>query len=157
MDASEIRTAAQGQSRRSLIMFRGAVEAFTPVEWRRGDVPYLRPAGLALHVVEIIEFYISGKPAAEFSWGHRFGVDWEGGESDQLPDQEALLAYLDEVEANLAIWFDETDLLAPEPTYSWTGQNKLGLAIYTLRHTQHHMAEMALELTRRGLTPPKWR
>ena len=74
-----------------------------------------------------------------------------------MPDQEALLAYLDEVEAKLAAWFDETDLLAPQRTCFRTGQNKLGLAMHVQRHTQHHMAETALKPTRRGLPPPDWR
>ena len=157
MNDSQVARAANDHLARSLTMLEDAVVAFTPEEWRTGELPYLRPAGLALHTVETIEFYASDKAATEFSWGHRFGVDWEEGESDRLPDQAGILAYLIEVEATLRAWFRETNLPAPEPLYPWAGANKLALAMYLQRHTQHHVAELAIELTRRGLTPPKWR
>ena len=57
------------------------MEAFTPQEWRRGDMRYLRPAGLALHVVETIEFYISGRNLAS-SLGAIASV-WTGREANR--------------------------------------------------------------------------
>ena len=69
------------------------------------------------------------------------------------------LAYGQDTEdlSDLEGWFAGTDLLAANSTYPWAGSNLLGLTIYIARHTQHHAAEMALELTRRGLTPPDWK
>ena len=157
MNDSQVARVASDQLARSLTMLEDAVVAFTPEEWRTGALPYLRPAGLALHTVETIEFYTSDKAAPEFSWGHRFGVDWEDSESGRLPDQAEILAYLIEVEATLRAWFRETDILAPETLYTWAGKNKLALVMYLQRHTQHHVAELAIELTRRGLPPPEWR
>lgn len=37
-----------------------------------------------------------------------------------------------------------------------TGSTVLGRAIYLLRNTQHHLAELSLELTRRGCASPEW-
>ncbi|NTW43832.1 MAG: hypothetical protein HGB14_05220, partial [Anaerolineaceae bacterium] len=42
---------------RALSMFREAVKAFPPAEWCKGDTPYQRPAGLALHTVEAVDDY----------------------------------------------------------------------------------------------------
>lgn len=147
----------EDQFGRALGMYRTAAEAFPEEEWRRGDTPYQRPAGLALHIVETIEFYVSDQPAAEFLWGRRFGVHWEAIDSEKLPEQPPLLDYLAEVEEKLELWLAKVDLLAPEAAYPWTGGRVIGRAMYVLRHTQHHLSELSLEPTRRGYPAPEWR
>ena len=145
------------QYQRALTMFREAVITFPADEWRKGDTDYLRPAGVAYHVVECMDFYTSDQPPDRFAWGGRFGIDWEDTDSDRLPGQEQLITYLDEVEDNLKEWFRKTDLLAAETLFPWTGILVLGRAIYNLRNIQHHLSEMSLELTLRGCQSPEWR
>lgn len=156
MNKNALGQAIAGQFRRALKMFRQAVLAFPAQEWHVGELDYLRPAGLAYHALETIDFYTSDQPAAQFPWGNRFGVDWEEQRSELLPPQEDLIAYLDEIESKLAHWFKTVDLTAPEQSYPWTGVSKLERTLYILRHTHHHLAEMCLELTRRGYSGPEW-
>ena len=145
------------QYQRALRMFREAVMAFPADEWRQGDISYLRPAGVAYHVLECTDLYTGNKSVEEFAWGGRFDADWEDANSDQLPSQEQLIIYLDEMEDKLEEWFRKADLLAVETVFPWTGQLILGRAIYNSRHIQHHLSEMSLELTRRGYQSPEWR
>ena len=67
-----------------------------------------------------------------------------------------MLGYLARVNARLETWLAATDFLAPETVYPWTGASVLSRAMYLLRHCQHHVAELYLELTRRGLPCPEW-
>lgn len=131
--------------------------AFPADEWRKGEIDYLRPAGVAYHVVECMDFYTGNQPPDKFPWGGHFGVDWEDTNSERLPNQEQVLTYLDEVEEKLKEWFRKTDLLAAESTFPWTGITGLARAIYNLRNIQHHVSEMSLELTRRSFQSPDWR
>jgi hypothetical protein len=140
-----------------MAMLRDAVSAFPEDEWRTGASMYQRPAGLAYHTLETIEFYASGLAAGVFRFGSRFGVDWEAAADEDLPDQPQMLAYLSEMEAMLDEWLAAEDLAAPEETYPWTGAIRLGRVCYLLRHTQHHVAELFLELTVRGISAPDWR
>ena len=156
MSDNDVIGAVLDQFRRALRMFRETIIAFPPDEWHRGDIDYLRPAGVAYHVIESIDFYTGNQPPDKFSWGARFGVDWENKHSDRLPSQGQLTTYLDEVEDKLQEWFEKTDLLAAETTYPWTGSLVLARAIYILRNIQHHLSEMSLELTRRGYQSPEW-
>ena len=156
MNDTPVTQAVADQFRRTLAMFRTAVGAFPPEAWREGKPDYARPAGVAYHVVETIDFYITDQPADMFPWGARFAVGWETEESDLLPSQERILAYLDEVEERLWHWLSATDLLEPETIYPWTGPVKLGRAIYVLRNSQHHLAEMNLERVRRGYGQTPW-
>ena len=144
------------QFRRTLKMFRESIVAFPEGEWRKGDIDYLRPAGVAYHVIETIDFYTSEQTVDQFSWGGRFGVDWEDSQSERLPLQNELIEYLDEIEDKLEDWLKDVDLSSAEDTYPWTGPIILSRAIYVLRNTQHHLSEMSLELTRRGYTSPEW-
>ena len=157
MNEEWIPATVSDQYKRTLMMFREAVSAFPADEWRTGDSSYQRPAGVALHVVQTIDYYTSGKTEEEFPWGYRFKVDWENEHSELLPTQDELNKYFNEMEANLSEWFMQTDMSASEETYKWTGETKLGHAIYVLRHTHHHTAEMLLELHRRGYKAPVWR
>jgi len=138
-------------------MFRQAAVAFPADEWRRGDSLYQRPAGLALHLLDAIDSYSALKPG-QASEGSRLGIqlDWQANDASLLPSQEDILSYLEAVDRKLARFLAKADLTAPEEQFRWTGSTLLGRAMYTLRHTQHHLAEMALELHRRGLTAPDW-
>jgi hypothetical protein len=155
MEANPLAEAFADQFVRTLAMFREAVKAFPADEWCKGDTPYQRPAGLALHLVEAIDDFAVLKPG-ESGKTRRFNVDWEEKDSAKLPSQDDLMAYLDEVEQRLAHLLANADLTAAEGLFRWTGSTLLSRMAYLLRHTQHHLAEMCLELHRRGYKAPQW-
>ncbi len=154
LDANPQAEALADQFIRALAMFRGAVKAYPAEEWRKGEVACRRPAGLALHLVGSLGFYSSLK--AGQGEGERFDVDWEDKDASKLPSQDDLLSYLDDVEAQWADFLAEADLMAQEELFRWTGSTLLSRAVYVLRHAQHHLAEMCLELHTRGLKAPEW-
>lgn len=154
IDAGPQAEALADQFRRALSMTRRAIQAFPAEEWRKGDTPYQRPAALALHLLDTTHFYCA-LTTAETDTGGRF-VDWEEKDSSKLPSQDELLAYLDEIEPKVAHFLAAGDLLAGEERFRWTGSTLLSRAIYSLRHVQHHLAEICLELHRRELKAPDW-
>jgi len=153
--AGPVAEAMADQYMRTLLMLRGAVSAFPEEEWRKGDTPYQRPAGLALHAVSALVDCSLAKPGQKYV-GTRIDVDWQDRDSSRLPSQETLLQYLDSAERSLAHFLATADLTAPEEMYRWSGSTLLSRAAYFLRHTQHHLAELCLELHRRGLKAPDW-
>ena len=158
MASGPISDALADQFLRVLSMFRLAVQALpagAADQWRLGESPCERPAGLALHLLDALDGYCALKPG-EGSGAARFGVNWEDKDAAKLPDQAALLDYLDDVEVRLTAFLAEADWAAPERLFPWTGATLLGRAAYTLRHTQHHLAELCLELHRRGIKAPDW-
>ena len=147
----------QDQYTRALAMFREAIQAFPESEWRVGDSDFQRPASLAQHTTETIDFYTSDLSAKDFPWQERFGISWEEKDSTKLPSQAQITTYLDEMEVRLEDWLEKTDFSAPETLHPYTSKTILGRAIYLLRHTQHHTAQLGLELHRRGLEGPEWK
>jgi uncharacterized damage-inducible protein DinB len=154
MGASPQAEAIGDQFVRTLLMLREAVQAFPAEEWRKGDTPYQRPAGLALHILVSAHDYCTSTPQ-EVERANRF-PDWEENDSARLPSQEELLAYLDEVSQSAARFVGTADFAAEETRFRWVGSTLLSRMVYVLRHTQHHLAEMCLELHRRGIRAPQW-
>lgn len=155
IEANPQAEALSDQFIRTLAMLRYAIEAFSPEEWRKGDTLYQRPAGLSLHIVEAIDSYSALEPG-EFTEDEIVSISWEDKDSSKLPSQERLLAYLDKVEDKLARFIANADLEAEEEMFPWTGSTMLSRALYTLRHIQHHLADIGMELHIRGLKAPDW-
>jgi tetratricopeptide (TPR) repeat protein len=155
LEANPQAEAVADQFLRTLSMLRIAVSTFPEGEWRVGETLYQRPAGLALHIVQSIDFYSALKPG-DGSEDTLTKIHWEERDSSKLPSQEELLGFLDIVEERLANFIAKSDFQAEEEQFQWTGFTVLSRAMYNLRHTQHHLADMAMELQRRGFTPPDW-
>jgi hypothetical protein len=155
LEANAQAEAVADQFLRTLSMLRIAVSTFPESEWRVGESLYQRPASLALHIVQSIDFYSALKPG-DSSEDPLTQINWEERNSSKLPSQEELLGFLDKVEERLANFITKSDFQAEEKFFLWTGFTVLSRAMYNLRHTQHHLADMATELQRRGFTPPDW-
>ncbi len=155
MNDVALRAVLIGQFERSWRMVEEAVGAFSAEEWRTGEIDYLTPARLAYHILETAEFY-SGETRENFSWGHRFGCDWEGAEREALPTQADVLAYLTEMRSRVEAWLAEVDLSAADAAFPWPGDTVLDRAVYLQRHTHHHIGELWSEIKRRGHDLPNW-
>jgi tetratricopeptide (TPR) repeat protein len=155
LEASPQAEALADQFLRMFFMLRSAMSRFPEEAWRTGDSLYQRPAGLALHILQSIDGYCALKPGE--SSGDPLGkISWQERDSSRLPSQEAIRTYLERVETRQANFIATADLLAKEELFPWTGTTLLSRALYSLRHAQHHLADMAMELQRRGLRPPDW-
>ena len=110
---------------------------------------------MALHIAQTIDFYSALKPG-DSSEDPLTQINWEARDSSKLPSQEELLGFLDKVEERLANFIAKSDFQAEEKLFQWTGFTVLSRAMYNLRHTQHHLADMAMELQRREFNPPDW-
>jgi hypothetical protein len=73
--------------------------------------------------------------------------------------RQEVLRYLGEVESNVRRWCnvcDDAQFLAEQSMWKWTGKTALDRALFNLRHTQHHIAQLNAELRRRGLPRGEW-
>ena len=140
-------------------MVEEAIQSIPEEEWNKGDIQYLTPSRLILHIVETEDFY-SGDTPEGFPWGHRFNCDWQGALSGNIPSQMQILDYFNETSHKARAWITgmgSTGLLMKETDYPWTGSTRLGRALYILSHSRQHLGEINAELRRRGLPRVKWR
>jgi tetratricopeptide (TPR) repeat protein len=155
LEANPQAEALADQFMRALSMFRLAVSAFPEEGWLEGETNYQRPAGMGLHILQTIDFY-SAVRHGDRSGDDLTQINWQVRDASKLPSQKELLRSLDRVEKRLANFITAAELQAEEEIFPWTGFTVFGRMMYTLRHTQHHLADMAMELQRRGLNPPSW-
>jgi hypothetical protein len=157
MDTGFITTEVADQFERLFGLLRKGIGLFSPTHWRESDTNYMRPAGLVYHMLETVDFYTSGKSVDDYPWGHRFGVDWEEKDSAKFPSQEEMMVYLEEMEARVREWLEQSDPTKAETLHPGTGNTWLGKAIYILRHTQHHTAELGVVLAQKEGKDLGWR
>lgn len=148
------------QFHRAISMVRFTVEEFDDEQWRSGISWFQTPARVGYHLVETLDFYFSGKrDGQEFTYGHRFdGPWWEMGD-EQLPGQEGLLGYLDEIQGRIEETLastDDTELSAPFDLYDWSGKTLVGHYAYALRHTMHHQGALSALSTYHGHEGQNW-
>ncbi|MGD8604188.1 MAG: DinB family protein [Anaerolineales bacterium] len=134
---------------------RVAIDRIPDDEWRKGDSLYQRPASLTLHLLQSIDLF-SALNRGESSGDPLYLVNWQERESSRLPDKQAILAYMKTCEERQANFLAAADFGAEETFFPFTGSTVLSRPLYNLRHAQHHFADLATEMTRRGLNPPDW-
>ena len=133
---------------------RIAIDRVPDDEWRKGDKLYQRPASLALHVLQAVDFF-SAQTSGENSGDPLYFINWQDRDPANLPDRQATIKYMDLVEEGQAKLLT-ADLAAAEELFPFTGKTVLSRVLYNLRHAQHHFADLAMEMTHRGLNPPDW-
>jgi hypothetical protein len=157
MDTGFITTEVADQFERIFGLLRKGIGLFSPGHWRESETNYMRPAGLVYHSLETVDFYTSGKNTDDYPWGHRFNLEWEEKDSSKFPTQEEMLVYLEEMEARVREWLEHADPTSTEALHPGTGKTLLGKAIYILRHTQHHTAELGVVLFEKEGKDLGWR
>jgi hypothetical protein len=155
LEAGPQAEALADQFLRTLSMLKVAIATCPQDGWREGETLYQRPAGMTLHIVQAMDTY-SAMQAGGQSGDPLGDINWEDREASHLPSQVEVQAYLELVEQRLAHFIADSDLEAEETLFPWTGSSLLSRALYALRHAQHHLADLAMELQRRGLRPPDW-
>ncbi|MFN2147914.1 MAG: DinB family protein [Anaerolineales bacterium] len=154
-DAGPQVEALADQFLRTHFRLKDTLAACPEERWREGEKPCLRPAAVALHIAQTIDLFSTVKAGVQS--GDPLGsVNWEDVDASHLPSKEKLLAYLERVEERMARFLVDSDLQAKETFFPWTGSTLLSRALYTLRHTQHHLAELSAELGQHGVNTPDW-
>lgn len=155
LEAGPQAEAISDQYIRSLTTFRVAVNSCPENEWLQGETLYQRPAGLALHIAQSINYYSAIKSGEEYG-DALMEINWQERDSSNLPSQKEMLQFIDKVERRLAHFIANANLEAKEELFPWTGFTILGRTVYALRHMTHHLADLIMELKHRGVQPPSW-
>jgi DinB superfamily len=139
----------QDQFKRSISMVRTTINRFNAQQWQSGIPRFRLPSTLSYHIVECLDYYFRD-PSQEFGWGSRLPPQ---------PSQQAVLGYLDEIEARIAQHFaalDDADLVTPYDEQREHAQTRLGHYVYALRHTMHHHGSLTLLSIHHGNAGGSW-
>jgi len=146
------------QYQRAFRMLYSEIERFDDEQWRAGISSFQVPVKQAMHIVDCLDYYFSGKTGDQYTWGHRFGGGWWELKDDQLPDKAALLAYAREIEERAIgelTCLDDEDLSNPFEI-DGSGKTMLGHYVYALRHTMHHHGQLTVLAVHHGNEGGSW-
>ncbi len=141
-------------------MLRQAIDNIPDSRWHHGIQQWYY-SHTAYHILETMEFYLSSDPN-EMVWGKRAGFDEDSVSdirSEILPliSKELIVLYYNEIQDLLdAIYNTLTqEKFSQKDGFDWFA-NIFEKHVYLLRHTQHHLGELALIVREYGSSPVKW-
>lgn len=141
-------------------MLNAAIDLVPAERWHAGTGKWYYSYTI-YHVVETAQFYIQNEPG-DMKWGSRAGYEWHEGidiKTEILPKitKQLVRSFLDEVQNKLDDIVGEiTDnALSAQDGFYWfrSVHEKL---FYLLRHTAHHIGELARTLREWNLEPVEW-
>lgn len=141
-------------------MMLQATASFPEGQWRQASDDRLQPARIVYHILMGMDRYTWLQPADDYLAKRQFNLDWMKTPAEQFPNQTESLQLLEDAKAKTLAWiehFGAGGLATEKPLWPWTGSSALAQGMYHLRHLQHHLAELTLELHRRNLPAVEWK
>jgi hypothetical protein len=159
MSRTPIASSFVEQFERAWVMWHDTIADVPDDHWATGEDDYLIPARQAYHTIMAAERYVSDLPSAEYMATRKYGLDWMG-PAVEMPSKRELLSDLEWIQDKTKDWLERTGdegLLQKETLSPWAGERVLDRALYLLRHTHHHLGELAAELKRRDIPRAPWK
>jgi len=140
-------------------IFRQEVNRFSEDQWFSGFSFFQVPVKQAMHLLNCLDFYFAEKKGEEYQWGYRLGGGWWELTDEQLPGQDTILSFADDLENKVIEKLQslgDLDLSKPtNPKYEWA-ETWLGHLIYALRHTLHHYGQLSALASFHGHEGGSW-
>ena len=145
------------QCRSAWAMVENAMLVCGDEQWKKArENSFCVPAAAIVHIIETFDYYVDEAPSS-FYWSRL--ADVEQSPPSALPDKTAVAAYLGQTRDKVNQWFDraETDgLNLPDDVFRTDFTAPIERVIYALRHLQHHLGQLSLELQLRGMEAVTW-
>lgn len=141
-------------------MWQMCIEAITICDqsnWKREiDHNFFVPSRILLHITETVDYYLDEDPK-NFPWGSI--ADVENCSSINLPTKKIIKDYIRRIKTKSFTWLTDREnrnINLPENIFNTDWETDIERAIYALRHSQHHLGQLSLDLQRRGLKEINW-
>ncbi|MFC3199922.1 hypothetical protein ACFOET_20045 [Parapedobacter deserti] len=154
------------QYKASLGMLRSAIDKIPDAQWNNDE--YNNPNWqLAYHILWGVKFYLGANPASYMPWTNAIeGAESLGGIHDwENPDEnvtvegfhtkEELLSFISSLEDSLPNDIAKLPLNG-DSGFEWYPYSRLELHINSIRHIQHHTAQLIERLKAKGITGFPW-
>lgn len=166
MDNKSIAAILASQYQATLGTLRQAIEKVPLEQWN--DQEYHNPTWqIAYHVLWSVKFYLGADPESYTPWENAIeGAESLGGsQSWENPDagvkvegyhtKEDLLAFITDIENSLPTAVEAIPLDGASG-FEWYPYTRLELHINTIRHIQHHSAQIIERLKSKGISGFPW-
>lgn len=144
-------------------MWQEMIHIIPDDEWDQGDLGYLTPARHTIHVLDCAYVLTGDLALDQYDPAEWYGAEVQASPFD-LPaeilwSKERALTKLAETRAIVdekIVGLNTAALLEPERAHPWAGPTRMDKMLYVLRHSQHHLGAVEVELSRRGIKAATW-
>ncbi|MDF1515166.1 MAG: hypothetical protein P1S60_15255 [Anaerolineae bacterium] len=123
-------------------LMQGLCQDFDEAAWFTIEHGYINPSRLAYHVLLSTLYYIEDTTEMVFASGRPLAGDWLTMERHLLPSKPDIDQIIPTFRTKTTQWLAEMDINAPNPTFPWAGQTRLGVVFFLQRHTLYHLGEL---------------
>lgn len=147
-------------------MLRTVIEKTPPEELYAEE--YGNPSWqIAYHAIWGVQFYLGANAESFIPWDEAIegaeslggAAEWENAGEDMVVDKqntaEELISFIDHIETGLRQALEALPLDEPSG-FDWFPFSRFELHINTIRHLQHHTAQLTERLTHKGITGFPW-
>ena len=124
-------------------VFERIVKDFDAEAWLQTGRGVITPARLALHILLGTQYYLEDKTPFQYPSGKPFDPDWQNVNTDDLPTQNDILAFMRETMEKTEKWLSDIAYGAENKAFPWAGKTQLGVVLFLLRHSQFHIGELS--------------
>lgn len=167
MDNKTITDILASQYRASFGMLRNVIEKTPQEQWNTEE--YNNPNWqIAYHILWGANFYLGTNPESYVPFENAIegaeslggSQEWENPEEGVVVEgfhtKDDLLSFIDEVESNLQQRIEALPL-EENSGFEWYPYSRFELHINSIRHIQHHTAQLIERLKAKGITGFSWR
>jgi hypothetical protein len=136
----------------------GIVKDFDCETWLHFGCGTMTPARDTFHLLQGVKYYIEDRSTLTFASGKSFYSQCGTVPEAELPSQADVLTCIAELRAKTEVWLSTTDFAAENKTFEWTGESRLSVALFLLRHMLYHIGELSsmLNESRHGIAEDNW-
>jgi hypothetical protein len=139
-------------------MFYKMVNDFENDSWFETGCAYIKPARISYHIIGGVNYYIENETTEKLLSGRKNDWNWETGPVDNLPTREDIINLIHFYKHKTDEWINSIDLDEKNVKFKWTGETKVSVALFRLRHMEYHIGELNLLLhqSKNGQANDNW-
>ncbi|MBN1500164.1 MAG: hypothetical protein JW982_08415 [Spirochaetes bacterium] len=139
-------------------MFFCMVSDFDDVSWTNTGCSYIIPARISYHIIGGVNYYIENEQPVELQSGKNNDWNWEKGEIENQPTREDIKDLIGKYKVWTEKWIQEMNFEDSNTKFEWTGENKISVVLFLLRHMEYHIGELnlLLNISRNGEANDNW-
>jgi hypothetical protein len=139
-------------------MFRKMVVDFDDESWLHVGCSYIVPARIAYHIIGGVDYYIENEAKPQLASGKKNDWNWQHAPLADLPTRGDILELIHAYKAKADAWIAATDGEEPNAAFGWTGERRISVALFLLRHMEYHIGELnlLLHISKRGEANDNW-
>ncbi|MDA3901120.1 MAG: hypothetical protein PF637_11455 [Spirochaetes bacterium] len=118
------------------------VNDFNESSWNEYGYGLIIPSRTSFHIIKSTKDYMKDKTAIKYKSGKVINENWSSIEEKDFPSIEDLSFLIMDMKIKTKQWLDNLDFESENIDFKWTGNSKLSIVIFLMKHSYFHLGEI---------------